>query len=122
MHLPSSVVSIHPYFKAHPGKMEQIRNLLTVFVEKTTAESKNFYYEFTINNDEVFCREGYADAEGVLVHLANINAELGEMLTLADLTRLEFHGPATELEKLKEPLASLNPAWFALECGVIREA
>jgi hypothetical protein len=27
----------------------------------------------------------------------------------------EVNGPATELEKLKEPLAHLNPAWFVLE-------
>jgi hypothetical protein len=36
------------------------------------------------------------------------------MLTIADLTRIEAHGPATELEKLKKPLAHLNPAWFAV--------
>jgi len=36
------------------------------------------------------------------------------MLTRADLTRVEVHGPATELEKLKKPLAHLNPAWFAI--------
>jgi hypothetical protein len=40
------------------------------------------------------------------------------MLTLADLTRIEFHGPAGELEALKEPLANLNPAWFVVECGM----
>ena len=34
---------------------------------------------------------------------------------MSDLTRLEVHGPAAELEKLKNPLAHLNPAWFAIE-------
>jgi len=28
---------------------------------------------------------------------------------------VEVHGPAAELEKLKKPLAHLNPAWFTLE-------
>jgi hypothetical protein len=37
------------------------------------------------------------------------------MLTIVDLTRLEVHGPAAELEKLKAPLAHLNPAWFEVE-------
>ena len=32
-------------------------------------------------------------------------------------TRLEVHGPAAELEKLKKPLAHLNPVLFALEKG-----
>jgi len=38
------------------------------------------------------------------------------MLKMADLTRVEVHGPAAELGKLKEPLAHLSPAWFAIEC------
>jgi len=37
------------------------------------------------------------------------------MLKIADLTRMEVHGPAAELEKLKQPLAHLNPTWFVLE-------
>ena len=45
---------------------------------------------------------------------------LDEMLTLSDLTRLEFHGPAAEIDQLREPLAALNPAWFVRECGVTR--
>ena len=90
------------------------------FVEKTKSEPLHLYYEFTVNGDEVFCREGYIGAEGTLAHLENIGAELGEALKIADLTRLEFHGPAEEIEKLKTPLAHLNPAWFVIECGVPR--
>ena len=71
-----------------------------------------------MNGDEIFCREGYADAEGVLTHLENVGSQLAEMLKMADLIRIELHGPAAELEKLKRPLAHLNPAWFACECGV----
>jgi hypothetical protein len=63
---------------------------------------------------KIFCREGYNNAEGVLAHLDNVGALLAEMLTMADLTRVEVHGPATELEKLKKPLAHLNSAWFAI--------
>jgi hypothetical protein len=37
------------------------------------------------------------------------------MLKIADLTRVEVHGLAEELEKLKGPLAHLNPAWFTVE-------
>jgi len=36
---------------------------------------------------------------------------------IRDLTRVEVHGPAAELEKLKKPLAHLNPKWFALEAS-----
>jgi len=33
-------------------------------------------------------------------------------LKIADLNRLEVHGPVAELEKLRTPLAHLKPAWF----------
>jgi quinol monooxygenase YgiN len=110
----SNFVSIHPYFKAHPGKLEAIKASFPKFIEKTRTEGENLFYEFTINGDEIFCREGYADAEAALAHLDNVGALLAEALTIADLTRLEIHGPADELEKLKAPLAHLNPTWFVL--------
>ena len=116
----SAVVSLHPYFKAHPGKIAEIIAGLPAFVEKTKTEAKCVYYGFTVNGDEIFCREGYSDAEGVLAHLENVGPELGAMLKVADLTRIEVHGPAAELEKLKGPLAQLNPAFFVSDCGVER--
>jgi quinol monooxygenase YgiN len=117
MSIPSNVVSIHPYFKIHPGNMEAARALMLAFVEKTKTEPKNLYYDFTVNEDVVFCREGYLGSEGALAHLGNVEALLGEMLKLASLERLEVHGPAAELEKMKGPLAGWNPVWFELECG-----
>jgi quinol monooxygenase YgiN len=108
----SNFVSIHPYFKVHPGKLETAKAGLPRFVENTSLEKKNLFYGFTVNGDEIFCREGYTDAEGVLAHLENVGALIAELLTMADLTRFEVHGPAAELEKLKGPLAHLNPVWF----------
>ena len=97
----TNVVSIHPYFKAHPGKLAQFKAAMPAFVERTAGEKQNLYYEFTSNGDEIFCREGYVGAEGVLAHLDNIGPLLVEALKIADLTRLELHGPAEELEKLR---------------------
>jgi quinol monooxygenase YgiN len=111
----SNFVSLHPYFKVHPGKIEAFKATFPAFVEKTSAEKKNLFYGFTINDDEIFCREGYTDAEGILGHLDNVGALLFEALKIADLIRVELHGPAKELNKLKGPLAHLSPAWFAVE-------
>lgn len=113
-------VSLHPYFKVHPGNLDTAKALLREFVDKTSAEEKALYYEFTLNGDEVFCREAYTDADGVLTHLTNVGALLDRMLTLSSLIRLEIHGPAEELAKLKGPLGSLNPAWFEYQCGIAR--
>ena len=113
-------VSLHPYFKVHAGQLEAAKVLLREFVAKTATEGKVIYYEFTLNGDEIFCREAYAGAEGVLAHLTNVGAVLDKMLALSTLTRLEVHGPATELEKLKVPLGGLKPIWYLYECGVKR--
>ena len=111
-------VSIHPYFKVHPGKLDAARALLPQFVAKTTTEPKCLSYEFTTRGDTVFCRETYADAEGTLAHLANVGELLAEMMKVSDLARLEIHGPAAEIEKLKGPLAGYNPEWFVYEVGL----
>lgn len=111
----ANFVSLHPYFKVHPDKLEAVKAGFPRFVEKTATEKENLFYGFTINGDEIFCREGYESAVGVLAHLDNIGPLLAEMLKIADLTRVEVHGPAAELDKLRKPLAHLNPAWFAIE-------
>jgi hypothetical protein len=111
-------VSIHPYFKVHPGKLDAAKALLPAFVEKTKTDPARISYEFTISGDVVFCREAYRDAAGALAHLENVGALLGDMLNISELIRLEIHGPANELEKLKGPLAEFKPTCFTYECGV----
>src|SRR3954470_6198401 len=113
----SGFVSLHPYFKVHPGKMENFCEGFPVFAELTKTEPKNLFYEFSVNGDEVFCREGYVDAEGLLEHLDKVGALLSHALKMADLTRVEVHGPADELEKLRGPLAHLAPEWFVVAEG-----
>lgn len=114
------MVTIHPYFKIHPGKVDTVKASLPAFVNQTTPESKNLFYAFTLDGDELFCREGYMDGDAVLTHLANVQVLLDELLKNSDLIRLEIHGPSAELEKLKEPLAELKPKWFVHQCGVER--
>lgn len=113
-------VSLHPYFKVHAGKLDTARALLREFVTQTATEEKVLYYEFTLNGDEIFCREAYVGAQGVLTHLTNVGGLLDKMLLLSTLIRLEVHGPATELDQLKGALGKLNPSWFTYECGVRR--
>jgi hypothetical protein len=111
----SNFVSLHPYFKIRLGKEAAAKAMLSRFVENTATETENLFYGFSIDGDEIFCREAYESANGLLAHLENVSALLSEMLKSADLIRVEVHGPADELEKLKAPLGHLNPRWFALE-------
>jgi quinol monooxygenase YgiN len=109
--------TIVPYFKVHAGKIEAFRNLCERFVAKSSTEPRCLYYGFSFDGDEVHCREGYVDAEGAMHHLENVGALFNEALTLADVARLEIHGPAAELEKLRPTLDPFQPRYFTLEYG-----
>ncbi len=61
--------TIVPYFEVQSGKLEDFKVLCKRFVEKTNEEPKCLYYGFSFDGNQVHCREGYEDAEGVLSHL-----------------------------------------------------
>ncbi len=75
---------------------------------------------FSFDGDQAHCREGYQDADGVLAHLQNVDALLKQALEIANITRLEVHGPVAEVDKLRGPLSDLNPQFFTLEYGFRR--
>lgn len=116
-----TTVSIHPYFQPHEGKLGEFIAGMPAFVERTASEEGVLFYDFTVSSEGiVFCREAYVGAAGALAHLENVGDLLQEALTISDLIRLEVHGPAAELEKMREPLAELPVAWFALETALQR--
>ena len=112
--------TIMPYFKIPNENLDAFRGLCDEFVAKTLNEPDCLYYGFSFDVDLAHCREGYANAEALLGHLDNVGALLGETLKIAELARLEVHGPEEELAKLREPLAELNPQYFVLEYGFRR--
>ena len=114
--------TIVPYFKVHAGKMEEFKKLCRQFLELTRQEPKCLFYGFSFDNDNAHCREGYEGASGLLEHLNNVGSLLPEVFKLADMTRIEVHGPQEELEKLQGPLADFKPQYFTLEYGFRRTA
>ncbi len=108
----SKAVSINPYFKINDGEVEAFKALIPKFIASTQSEKNCFYYDYTINGNMVFCREAYADSEAVLVHLENVGAHLEESGKISSIDRIEVHGPAEELAKLKEPLSELPVEYY----------
>ncbi len=115
-----SCCGLVPYFEVNEGKLEEFKALGPRFVKLTRREPGCLYYAFSFSGQVAHCREGYKNAAGVLAHLKNVDAVLKEALSIAKITRLEVHGPAAELDKLREPLAGLNPQWFVLAEGGFR--
>ena len=113
-------VSIVPYFKVKPGQLEVFHELTQRFIERTQTESKVLYYGFSYDGDDIHCREAYVGAEGLLEHLQNVGELITESALSADIVRLEVHGNADELAKLREPLKDMPIQWFTLESGFRR--
>jgi len=109
-----------PYFTVHEDKLDAFKALGPKFIERTKTEAGVLHYAFSFDGNNAHCREGYENAAGVLAHLDNVGDILGEALKLSELVRLEVHGPADEIDQLREPLADLNPQFFVLEPGGIR--
>ena len=120
MSIQDKCCTIVPYFKVSGGNLEAFKKLCEQFVAKTRQEAKCLYYGFSFDGELAHCREGYEDAEGLLTHLKNVGSLLEEALKIAEITRLEVHGPGEELAKLREPLAKLKPQFFILEYGFRR--
>jgi hypothetical protein len=102
--------------------LDEVKDLCEQCISVAAQEPKCLYYGFSFNGDNVHCREAYDGAEGLLTHLANIGTLLNEVLKIAQITRLEVHGPSEELAKLVEPLSSLAPTYFTLEYGIRRSS
>lgn len=116
------VVSLYPWFRIHPGQHEAFKALLPRFIANAAREPACLFYDFTLNGDLLHCREAYVGAEGVLAHLQNVGPLLAEAFKLADVERLELHGSAEELAKLREPLKDMPAAWFTLEAALEQPA
>lgn len=109
-----------PYFEVQEGQLEAFKALGPKFVAKTRTEPGCRHYTFSFSGSNAHCREGYDNADAILAHLQNVGELLGEALKIAKITRLEVHAPVAEIEKLRGPLAGLNPQYFALEEGIRR--
>ncbi len=109
-----------PYFEVQADQLQAFKTLGPQFVAKTRSEPGCLHYAFSFNGTTAHCREGYADADALLAHLNNVGELLGQALKIAKIVRLEVHAPAAEIEKLRAPMAALNPQFFALEEGIRR--
>jgi len=118
MSMVEHAVSIRPYFKVKDGQMDACKEFLEKFNARVINEEKCIAYNFTFNGDILACREAYLDADGVKAHLENCGELLGGFLEIAELIRIELHGPSEELEQLKETFAEMNPDYFVYHCGI----
>jgi hypothetical protein len=118
MFKPDTCCTLVPYFEVADEHLAAFKALGPQFVAKTRNEPGCVHYAFSFSGNSAHCREGYTDAEAMLAHLQNVGELLGEALKISKIVRLEVHAPSAEIEKLRGPMASLSPVFYALEEGI----
>ena len=100
--------------------MEEFQKFFGSFYSKTKSGTgcksrECLYYGFAVHDGkEVFCREGYKNAQGLLNHLDEVKEELKVAMGLVGESGLQVSvvGPKSELEILKGPLGPLGTIFF----------
>lgn len=120
MILADTVCTLVPYFTVQDGKLDEFKALGEQMIQRTQAETEVAFYGFSFCGQRAHCREGYRSAAGILAHLENVDSLLQQALAISSLDILEIHGPADQLDQLREPLKGLNPTYFVMEAGFRR--
>ena len=115
--LEDGTVSISPYFEVLD--MEKFKATWKAAYEPFAHREDCVHYAFTFDGNNAHCREAYTNADKVLQHLADVDAQIKAVLdpAVAKLQRIEVHGPAAEIEKLREPLTPLGALFYVCEWG-----
>lgn len=108
------------YFEIVEGKLEEFKAVGLKLIRIARREQGCLFYAFSFNGYLAHFREGYKNAASLLAHLKDVAPLMPELMAISKITRLEVHGPATELDKLRDALAGRNPEWFALAEGDFR--
>ena len=114
-----TAVSPAPYFTVKPGKLAEFKQLCVQMVEKTREEPGALYCGFCFDGDQAYSREAYQNADAWIAHLGNIGEIFGEMLKIAELSKLEVHATDAELVTVRKVLADMgiSAQCWTLECG-----
>lgn len=119
-------VAFMPYFLIKD--MDNFFEVCNQCIEQVKQETLCLGYGFAIStgpqnnmkNNMAFCRELFANAEGVIAHLQNIELLFKEGLCrYGELVSLQIHGPKAELDKLREDpvIQEMNPEFYELMPG-----
>jgi len=116
-----TVCHLNSYFSMKdPAAFKKVWSNAYGNIKANAAAEKSFKYAFSFNaaTNMACCRESYGDADGLLLHLKNVDTPLKAVLGgPADLLRLEVHAPKAECDKLKAALGPLGCQFFATEWG-----
>ena len=116
-----SVVTLIAYFNIGPGNADRFRANCQEMVALRTREPGHLASAYSFDGDAAATsREDYENADAVKRHM-----EVGQHIYestrgLVSVTGVEIHGPAAELDKLRDLFGDLSPRFYVTEFGFRR--
>ncbi|WP_299985909.1 antibiotic biosynthesis monooxygenase [uncultured Ruegeria sp.] len=115
------IVTIVGYMTVPEAHADAFRKNCADMIELRSQESGHLASAYSFSADgTVVSREDYDSADAVIRHM-----ELGSHIfestqSLVRITGVELHGPAAELEKLRDLFSGMSPGFFLTEFGFRR--
>lgn len=104
------IVSGCTFFEVPDPEVDEFLASYREFSNRTMMEADVLYFGLSQCGNQFHIRDAYCNAEGVLAHLQNVDPVFEEIGRY--ITRIEFHGPLEELQRIQEPTANLSPSLF----------
>lgn len=115
------VVTLIGTFTLHPEKADAFKANCEAMVALREKEPDHLASAYSFDGDGgAVSREDYRNAEAVIRHMQVGEHIFEKTRQMVDITGAEVHGPAAELDKLRDPLRDLSPRFFVTESGFRR--
>lgn len=111
-----AVVTLIGYFNIGPGNASQFRANCEEMIALREKEPGHLASAYSFDGDAAATsREDYENADAVIRHMS-VGAHIYERTrSLVEVTGVEIHGPAVELEKLRDLFKDLSPRFYVTE-------
>ena len=115
----SGAVSWNLQLAVRDGRLGDFRSLMEEMVESTRSEPGTRAYEWFLSEDGAKCYilELYRDSQALSSHLANIRDLYAPLFELAQITRIEVFGAASEeVKQAHIPGTVFHDYWAGTRC------
>lgn len=115
------IVTIVGYMTVPEAHADAFRKNCADMIELRSQESGHLASAYSFSADgTVVSREDYDSADAVIRHMELGSHIFGSTQSLVSITGVELHGPAAELEKLRDLFSGISPGFFVTEFGFRR--
>ncbi|MFY2822456.1 antibiotic biosynthesis monooxygenase [Ruegeria sp. MALMAid1280] len=111
-------VTIVGYMTVPATHAAAFRKNCAEMIELRHQEPDHLASAYSFGADQsVVSREDYDSADAVIRHMELGTHIFDSTRALVEITGIELHGPAAELEKLRDLFSGMNPGFFVTEFG-----